>query len=697
MIKKMKKIVLLLNIIIAACSQIIAQTNVSGFITANTNWTTAFDPYIITGNTVLDSGFVLTIDPGVVVKFDSDKSLQINGNLRAIGSNSDKIIFTSNKVSPAPGDWAYILFADKSTDYNHTLFTGSIMEYCVVEYAGSSSVLDNGAIRISASFPYIRNCEVRNNSTTGITIFNDPSGFPTSDVIKISNCYIHDNSSITDINGVGGGIDIHLNQSKAIVDSCTISNNTGRNAGGISCTVNNNTSKITNNSLIGNYNPIYNGGLGSSGTLGEVSHNLFYGNSSDGANGHAGASLSSLSFKNNVFVNNTSALGGIIYVYNQTMEQNTIVDNTSFSSTIHNVGGLTSSISYNTIDRNKLSGTNPNTAVYLSYPALFGRNNILNNEADYEVYTTVLQTTPSINAEHCWWNSTNSTDIDTMIYDFLDNNSLTIIDYNPFATSPDTIAPVIPPVHVIKTNLGGGQTKITWDANLEADLAGYKIYWGSPTGYSFSNVQDAGNETTDTITGISVSDTIAVTAYDHLMDGINDQMDGNESWYTIAEPECSSLFLGMSSVEASCSICNDGTATANVSGGLFPYSYSWNTIPVQTGLTATDLLPGIYTVTVTDYNSCVSIDSIEVTFLTNIDQGIRTSSISIFPNPANEELFVVSSSKYIEYTIYNSFGARVSEGISMNNAINISGLPNGFYCIKIRSGNQIKVTKFLKN
>jgi gliding motility-associated-like protein len=47
-----------------------------------------------------------------------------------------------------------------------------------------------------------------------------------------------------------------------------------------------------------------------------------------------------------------------------------------------------------------------------------------------------------------------------------------------------------------------------------------------------------------------------------------------------------------------------GSATATVSAGFPPYTYSWNTTPVQTTATATGLAPGIYTVTVDDAGSC---------------------------------------------------------------------------------------------
>ena len=68
-------------------------------------------------------------------------------------------------------------------------------------------------------------------------------------------------------------------------------------------------------------------------------------------------------------------------------------------------------------------------------------------------------------------------------------------------------------------------------------------------------------------------------------------------------------------------ICNggsNGTATANPSGGTpfagpNPYTYSWNTIPVQTSQTATGLSAGTYTCTITDANGCQTIPSVTIT------------------------------------------------------------------------------------
>src|SRR5205085_12344562 len=55
---------------------------------------------------------------------------------------------------------------------------------------------------------------------------------------------------------------------------------------------------------------------------------------------------------------------------------------------------------------------------------------------------------------------------------------------------------------------------------------------------------------------------------------------------------------------ASCDTCADGIAHSYATGGTAPYSYLWNTFPAQTTAAATGLLPGSYTVLITDANGC---------------------------------------------------------------------------------------------
>jgi len=60
----------------------------------------------------------------------------------------------------------------------------------------------------------------------------------------------------------------------------------------------------------------------------------------------------------------------------------------------------------------------------------------------------------------------------------------------------------------------------------------------------------------------------------------------------------------VNAVNVICPGASDGSATAVALGGVSPYSYAWNTTPVQITATATNLAAGVYTVTITDNNGC---------------------------------------------------------------------------------------------
>ena len=73
------------------------------------------------------------------------------------------------------------------------------------------------------------------------------------------------------------------------------------------------------------------------------------------------------------------------------------------------------------------------------------------------------------------------------------------------------------------------------------------------------------------------------------------------------------------SKNVSCFGLNDGVATAAPSGGNAPFSYSWNTLPIQNTSTATGLAPGSYMVTVTDNNGCIATAGVLITQPTAIN------------------------------------------------------------------------------
>ena len=57
---------------------------------------------------------------------------------------------------------------------------------------------------------------------------------------------------------------------------------------------------------------------------------------------------------------------------------------------------------------------------------------------------------------------------------------------------------------------------------------------------------------------------------------------------------------------------NDGSATIIPSGGTGPYTATWNTNPIQNGLSASGLSNGTYSVTVTDNNGCNTTQNITI-------------------------------------------------------------------------------------
>jgi hypothetical protein len=104
-----------------------AQTNVSGGIYSNTTWTLANSPYIVVDTVVVFPGVKLTIDPGVEVRFEANKQIEIRqSTLVAAGTAADSITFTSNAASPGAGAYSGI--------YLHNSDSVSLA-YCNFRYA----------------------------------------------------------------------------------------------------------------------------------------------------------------------------------------------------------------------------------------------------------------------------------------------------------------------------------------------------------------------------------------------------------------------------------------------------------------------------------------------------------------------------------------------------------------------------------
>ncbi|MGQ0828904.1 MAG: PKD domain-containing protein [Bacteroidota bacterium] len=71
---------------------------------------------------------------------------------------------------------------------------------------------------------------------------------------------------------------------------------------------------------------------------------------------------------------------------------------------------------------------------------------------------------------------------------------------------------------------------------------------------------------------------------------------------TITQPTALAYTISHSNI--SCYNANDGIATVATTGGIAPYTYVWNTSPIQTAATAFNLATGMHSVIITDDNGC---------------------------------------------------------------------------------------------
>jgi hypothetical protein len=151
----------------------LSSTLVVDNISSNTTWNPSSSPYIIANDIIVESGVVLTVEPGVDARFDGNYSLTVYGTLRALGTAANPIVFTSNKAQPSPGDWNTIGFVAAQ---NETMSLANM----VVEYA------KNGITVQSVGMTQIESSRIRNNSASGIYVVGKSNLTMRSSVVELN-------------------------------------------------------------------------------------------------------------------------------------------------------------------------------------------------------------------------------------------------------------------------------------------------------------------------------------------------------------------------------------------------------------------------------------------------------------------------------------------------------------------------------
>ncbi len=233
----------------------------SGAISQNTVWEST-DVHLVTGDVTVNAGVTLTIEPGAIVKFNTNRRLVISGVLSAVGTLIEPIIFTSyrddtaggdtNNDGPstaAQGDWYYLQFTNTVTD------SLTRLEFVDIRYGGGQNN-NFGSILISDASPTITNSRISDSERYGIyiagggssplidTVFIDRTGWSGIANFTGSTAVLRNNSIREAATG------IYVDNANPRIDGNTITHNRDW---GIDYRFNNNsTLVITNNTITHN-------------------------------------------------------------------------------------------------------------------------------------------------------------------------------------------------------------------------------------------------------------------------------------------------------------------------------------------------------------------------------------------------------------------------------------------------------------
>mgnify|MGYP005849756191 CR=1 FL=1 len=142
-------------------------TYISGSITGTETWQ---GTVYVTGSVAVEEGAILIIEPGTKVFIKSDRNYKsfekggifvTGGTIKAIGTPSQIIWFTSDNPDPINGDWGGIEISNSSD---------SEFKYCIVEYAELGIAQYFSSVDISHSI-------VRWNNSEGIYAENSTATF----------------------------------------------------------------------------------------------------------------------------------------------------------------------------------------------------------------------------------------------------------------------------------------------------------------------------------------------------------------------------------------------------------------------------------------------------------------------------------------------------------------------------------------
>lgn len=150
--------------------------------------------------------------------------------------------------------------------------------------------------------------------------------------------------------------------------------------------------------------------------------------------------------------------------------------------------------------------------------------------------------------------------------------------------------------------------------------------------------------------------------------------------FVILEP--APLTSNFSSFPARCGIAN-GSATVSIAGGTPSYNVVWNTSPLQSGLSANGMSPGIWNAAITDSKGCILTQTVSVSDAPSpVITGFNTTQPLCF-GQSNGAITVNYTSGTPNYTV--SWSNPISQiQQTANQSSTVTGVGSGVYTATVR-------------
>ena len=169
---------------------------------------------------------------------------------------------------------------------------------------------------------------------------------------------------------------------------------------------------------------------------------------------------------------------------------------------------------------------------------------------------------------------------------------------------------------------------------------------------------------------------------------------------------CSSLQISLSVTSPTASGVNDGVIVASATGGTPPYLFSLNNIIFQDSARFENLLPGFYTVTCIDADSCLVQSDIFLQTSSSGEPG-SVSGMTVSPNPttgiAHIQINSSENAATARFEVFDQFGKMVQTGRmskwsnEWHGNIALDKFPDGIYQVRVSGLKRLYIGRVVKN